>query len=106
MTVRRGEDWGRRATRPVDVVEVADDAAAAVLVDAARQEGRPAPVVGLRGGDLRRTLGGGAPVDHLADSVGEYPIDVGLVVLDSFLPMCGKDEDAFSRVDVGTTVEV
>jgi hypothetical protein len=27
-------------------------------------------------------------------------------VLDNFLPMCGKDEDAFSRVDVGTTVEV
>jgi hypothetical protein len=32
--------------------------------------------------------------------------DVGLMVLDNFLPMCGKDEDAFSRVDVGTTVEV
>jgi hypothetical protein len=64
------------------VVEVADDAAGAALVDAARQEGRPAPVLGLRGGDLRRTLGGGAPVDHLADDVGEYPVDVGLVVLD------------------------
>ena len=81
MTVRRGEDWGRRAARPADVVEVADDAAGAALVDAARQEGRPAPVLGLRGGDLRRTLGG-APVDHLADEVGEYPVDVGLVVLD------------------------
>jgi len=81
VTVRRGEDWGRRAARPADVVEVADDAAAAALVDAARWEGRPAPKVGLRGGDLRRTLGGGAPVDHLADSVGEYPIDVGLAVL-------------------------
>jgi hypothetical protein len=27
-------------------------------------------------------------------------------VLDNFLPMCGKDEDAFRRVDVGTTVEI
>src|SRR4029079_13983473 len=82
VPVRRGEDWGRRAVRPADVVEVADDAAAAALVDAARREGRPAPVVGLRGGDLRRTLGGAAPFDHLAASVGEYPIDVGLAVLD------------------------
>ena len=82
MTVRRGEDWGRRAARPADVVEVADDAAGAALVDATRRDGRPAPVLGLRGGDLRRTLGGGAPVDHLADEVGEYPVDVGLVVLD------------------------
>ena len=81
MTGRRGEDWGRRAARPADVVEVADDAAGAALVAAARQEGRPAPVLGLRGGDLRRPHGG-APVDHLADDVGEYPVDVGLVVLD------------------------
>jgi len=27
-------------------------------------------------------------------------------VLDNFLPLCGKDEDAFSRVDVGTTIEL
>jgi hypothetical protein len=27
-------------------------------------------------------------------------------VLDNFLPMCGKDEDAFKRVEVGTTVEI
>lgn len=64
------------------MVEVADDAAGAALVDAARREGRPTPVLGLRGGDLRRTLGGGVAVDHLADDVGEYPVDVGLVVLD------------------------
>jgi hypothetical protein len=50
VTVRRGEDWGRRAPRPAGVVEVADDAAAAALVDAARRDGRAAPVVGLLGG--------------------------------------------------------
>jgi YegS C-terminal NAD kinase beta sandwich-like domain len=82
VTVRRGEDWGRRAPRPADLVEVADDATGAALVDAARRGGRPLPVLGLRGGDLRRTLGGGPPVDHLPDEVGEYPVDVGLVVLD------------------------
>ena len=31
--------------------------------------------------------------------------DIGLMVLDNFLPLCGK-EDTFSRIDVGTTVEV
>ncbi len=82
MTVRRGEDWGRRAPRPTDIVEVADDAAAAALVDVARRDGRAAPVVGLLGGDLRRTLGGGEAVDHLDDEVGEYTVDVGVVELD------------------------
>ncbi len=82
MTVRRGEDWGRRVPRPADLVEVADDATGAALVDAARQAGGPLPVLGLRGGDLRRTLGGGPPVEHLGADVGEYPVDVGLVVLD------------------------
>ena len=47
----------------------------------AGRSSRP-PCSGSCGGDLRRTLGGGAPVDHLADEVGEYPVDVGLVVLD------------------------
>jgi putative lipid kinase YegS-like protein len=82
VTVRRGEDWGGRAPRPTDVIEVADDATAAALVDAARREGRAAPVVGLLGGDLRRTLGGGEAVAHLGDEVGEYTVDVGLVALD------------------------
>ena len=42
----------------------------------------PLPCSAFAGGDLRRTLGGGAPVDHLEEEVGEYPVDVGLVVLD------------------------
>ena len=53
MTVRRGEDWGRRVPRPADLVEVADDATGAALVDAARQAGGPLPVLGLRGGARR-----------------------------------------------------
>jgi hypothetical protein len=32
--------------------------------------------------------------------------DIGLMVLDGFLPLCGKNEDDFRRVDVGTTIEV
>jgi L-ascorbate metabolism protein UlaG (beta-lactamase superfamily) len=32
--------------------------------------------------------------------------DTGLTVLESFLPLCGKNEDDFSRIDVGATIEV
>jgi hypothetical protein len=82
MTARRGEDWGRRVARPVELVEVVDDAAAAAAVEAHRRDGRPAPVLGLLGGDLRRTLGGRETVDHVGDEVGEYPVDLGVVALD------------------------
>jgi L-ascorbate metabolism protein UlaG (beta-lactamase superfamily) len=32
--------------------------------------------------------------------------EIGLAVLDNFLPMCGKDDTAFSRVDVGTVIDL
>ncbi|HTT54846.1 MAG TPA: MBL fold metallo-hydrolase [Streptosporangiaceae bacterium] len=32
--------------------------------------------------------------------------ETGLAVLDMFLPLCGKDEDAFTRVDVGAVIEL
>jgi L-ascorbate metabolism protein UlaG (beta-lactamase superfamily) len=32
--------------------------------------------------------------------------DIGVVVLTSFLPMCGKNEGDFSHLDVGATVDV
>lgn len=67
MTIRPGEDWGRRIPGPVSAVRVADDAAAA-----ARGGGR----VVLEGGDLHRSLGSpGAP-----DTGGECTeLDVDLL---------------------------
>jgi L-ascorbate metabolism protein UlaG (beta-lactamase superfamily) len=32
--------------------------------------------------------------------------DTGLMVLENFLPLCGKNEDDFSRIDVGAMIEV
>ena len=32
--------------------------------------------------------------------------EIGLMVLDNFLPMCGKDEGTFRRVDVGAVIDV
>ena len=82
MTIQRGQDWGRRVTRPSDVVEVADDAAAGALVDQARAAGAPLPTVGLLGGDLRRTLGGGPGATGLGAEVAAFTVDLGVVELD------------------------
>jgi hypothetical protein len=77
MTVERGRDWGERRARPPDVVEVADDAAAGALVNRLRAAGKPLPPIGLRAGDLRRTLGG-ADTGLDAGEVGWYPVDLGV----------------------------
>jgi hypothetical protein len=82
MTIQRGQDWGRRVPKPLGVVEVADDAAAGELVDRARREGAPLPAVGLLGGDMRRTLGGGPGAVGLGAEVAEFTVDLGVVELD------------------------
>ena len=66
MTIRPGEDWGRRVSGPVSVVSVADDA------EAAAQHGVR---VVLTGGDLHRALGRpGFP--HTGDDCTELDVDV------------------------------
>jgi hypothetical protein len=80
MTVRKGEQWGDLRTPPDDLTVVGSDAELRTMIS---DRNHP-PIVGLRGGDLMRTLGGtgdrtrfttGEPVPHL-------PIDVVRVVLD------------------------
>jgi hypothetical protein len=84
MTVERGRSWGERRPRPPDLVEVADDAAAGALINQLRAAGQPLPPIGLRAGDLRRTLGGDgggrvrAPLD--GPELGCYPVDLGVAV--------------------------
>ena len=78
MTVERGQSWGERCARPSDLVEVEDDAAAAVLVDRLRRAGEPIPPIGLRAGDLRRTLGGGGNEGLGPDEVGRFTVDLGV----------------------------
>ena len=82
VTVRRGEDWGRRAARPADVVEVADDAAGAALVDAAGGKVDRPPCSGCSAATSAAPSAAARPSITLADEVGEYPVDLGLVVLD------------------------
>lgn len=68
---------------------VGSDAEARAVVEQARRERRPAPVLGLLGGDLCRTLGGGgAGGDRGGEgrlrSVGgvRFPIDLGEALID------------------------
>jgi YegS C-terminal NAD kinase beta sandwich-like domain len=81
MTVERGQDWGRRINRPDELVEVAGDAAAGALVTERRRAGRPLPPLGLRAGDLRRTLGRADPVAVLDREVSEFTVDLGVVTV-------------------------
>jgi len=84
--ISKGQDWGRRAVVPADVVVCTDDAAAGAVVAAAR--GRPediAPVL-LTGGDLHRTLGGGSgPTVGVGDEATRVSCDIGEVLLDGKL---------------------
>jgi hypothetical protein len=82
VTIERAKDWGWRGPRPADVVEVADDAAAARIVCESRLAGTAVPTIGLLGGDLRRTLGHDDHVERLGSEVAVFTVDIGLVELD------------------------
>ena len=82
MTIERGQDWGVAAARPDGVVELDRDADAAVLINRHRREGTPLPVIGLLGGDMRRTLGRAEAVAKLRDEVVLFTIDIGGVEID------------------------
>lgn len=75
MTIRKGEPWGEPAESPSDlrVVPTDRDAREWVTVqDGRRHELRP---VGLGGGDLARTLGGGT-AGRFPGAVMKAPIDL------------------------------
>lgn len=81
MTIKKGERWGRSVPSPAGLTLAADDAAARAVVLGRRQHGQHRVALGLVGGDLARTLGGGhnrfpgivvqATVDLLRVDAGE-----------------------------------
>lgn len=84
--LRHGEPWGEPGGLPADGVVVRSDAEARRVLEAARREGRPFPVLGLAGGDLCRTLGGRGDEARLRSGEGtRVAIDVGEVLVDGRL---------------------
>ena len=86
MSVEKGQDWGRRARPPADLVVYADSHAAMAHLAVERRANRPLPPIGLRGGDLVRTLGGPTTPDlAAADEALHVTVDLGAALLDGKL---------------------
>jgi len=88
VTVEKGVDWGTTGPAPDDLVVVHTDAEARAAVASARDAGRPLPALGLLGGDLARTLGGGRPggrgddAARLRESGSLATVDLGIATID------------------------
>jgi hypothetical protein len=75
VTIRKGEPWGAAVASPDGLPVMADDAALAAHVTAARRRGRRPSAVGVAGGDLARTMGGGS-AGRFPGTVTKAPVDV------------------------------
>ena len=90
MPITKGSPYGAPGPFPTDGVVVRSDTEARTVLEAARRERRPPPVLGLLGGDLHRTLGGsGSPnggEERLRSTGGVcFPVDLGEVLVDGRL---------------------
>lgn len=86
MSVEKGTDWGERAKPPADLQVFADSAAALEMLAVERRANRPLPPIGLRAGDLVRTLGGPTTPDlATAGEALHVTIDLGAVLVDGSL---------------------
>ena len=84
--ISKGSSYGEPGGLPVDGVIVRSDGEARAVVEPALRARRRLPVLGLLGGDLRRTLGG--PTDEArlrSPEAMRFPVDVGEVLLDGRL---------------------
>lgn len=86
MTIRKGEAWGWPAPLPDDGVVVRSDAEARAVLEGARREGRPYPVLGVLGGDLGRTVAAPGDEGRLRSAAATtFPVDLGQVLVDGRL---------------------
>lgn len=86
MSVEKGRDWGVRGSPPPDLAIFDTSAAAIDVLTDARRANRPLPSIGLRGGDLVRTLGGPTGADLAgSDNALNVSIDLGAVLAEGRL---------------------
>jgi hypothetical protein len=82
MPIAKGEPYGEPGELPTGGVVVRSDAEAGAVLRDARRDRRPFPALGLLGGDLCRTLGGGRG-SELAGV--RFTVDLGEALLDGRL---------------------
>lgn len=80
--IAKGQPYGAPGDLPEDGVLVRSDAEASAVLTEARRERRPFPALGLLGGDLCRTLGGGAGMELQGV---RFTVDLGEALLDGRL---------------------
>ena len=81
MTIRKGQPWGEAVQSPASLLIADTDQAAQVWVVAARTVDSPLPAIGFAGGDLARTMGGGA-AGRFPGTVTKAPVDLVRVEAD------------------------
>ena len=82
MPISKGDPYGEPGDLPPGGVVVRSDAEAATALRDARRDRRPFPALGLLGGDLCRTLGGGRGGDLQGV---RFTVDLGEALLDGRL---------------------
>jgi hypothetical protein len=87
MPIRKGDDWGRACTAPEGLQVFADDAALGRSVAERRSRGESLSPVGVRRGDLARTLGGGTG-DRFAGEVVRGTVDIVRLEVDGDVTWC------------------
>lgn len=86
MTIRKGEPWGEPAVCPTDLRVVTNDREARDWVIWHRRRGLPIRDLGVAGGDLARTCGGGTSAHP---SAAKVTVDVMRITLDDTDPTWG-----------------
>ena len=82
MTIRKGEPWGEPAEVPAEGLLSPDtDRGASRSLELQRQAGQPFTPIGVQGGDMARTMGGGAP-GRFNGTLVKAPVDLLQVTAD------------------------